>query len=271
MRRIISGILWNLDSKQDQKVPFSDKIDERSFDIMISYSHKERVICRQLYEELIRRGYRVWIDFDHMHGNVMDAMARAIEGSHTIVICMSEQYTHSNYCRAEAQYAFKRQLKIVPVLLQEFYKPDGWLAFLIGELLYIDFTKYNFLQAFEMLLNELNAPAYHENTPGTRFPSPTPGTQAKNAVSLSIPKHLSTNMRDWTQAQVHNWLTKHNLAQMSELLFDYDGRSLMYLMKFVKNNEPKRILSLMEKDSLRRTKQTLSLVEFARLCSLMEQ
>ncbi|CAF2831285.1 unnamed protein product [Rotaria sp. Silwood2] len=269
--RIVSGILWNLDSKQDQNVPFADKTDERSFDIMISYSHKERFICKQLYEELIRRSYRVWIDFDHMHGNVMDAMAKAIEGSHTILICMSEHYKRSNYCRAEAQYAFKRQLKIVPVLLQQLYKPDGWLAFLIGELLYVNFTKYNFQQAFEMLINELNAPAHHDNTSGTRVSPPKPDTQTKNAVSLSIPEHLSTNMRDWTQAQVHDWLTKHNLVQMSGLLFDYDGRSLMHLMKFVTNDEPKRILSLMEKDSLRRIKQTLSLVEFARLCSLMEQ
>ncbi|CAF1677638.1 unnamed protein product, partial [Rotaria sordida] len=27
-----------------------------------------------------------------MHGNVMDAMAQAIEQSHTIIICMSEHY-----------------------------------------------------------------------------------------------------------------------------------------------------------------------------------
>jgi len=125
---------------------------------MISYSHKDEIICRQIYDELIKAGYRIWIDFDQMHGNVMDAMAQAIEQSNTILICMSEQYRRSNYCRAEAHYAFQRQLKIVPVLIQEHYQPDGWLLFLVGQLLYVDFTKYEFSQAIDMLIREVKAP-----------------------------------------------------------------------------------------------------------------
>ena len=68
---------------------------------------------------------------------------------------MSEQYRKSNYCRAEAQYAFQKQLHIVPILLQKHYKPDGWLAFLVGSVLYVDFTKYEYSKAFELLINEL--------------------------------------------------------------------------------------------------------------------
>ena len=63
---------------------------------------------------MIKDGYRVWIDYDQIHGNIMDAMAQAIEQSKAILICMSEQYRRSNYCRAEAHYAFQRQLKLVP-------------------------------------------------------------------------------------------------------------------------------------------------------------
>ena len=156
MRKIIHGILWNLEINHEDH-PTSEINDEKTFDIMISYSHKDKTLCKQIYEELTKAGYRVWIDFDQMHGNVMDAMAQAIERSHTIIICMSEEYRKSNYCRAEAHYAFQRQRKIVPVLLQKHYKPDGWLLFLIGQLLYVDFIKYEFDQAMKMLFKELKA------------------------------------------------------------------------------------------------------------------
>ena len=63
---------------------------------------------------------------------------------------MSEQHRKSNCCRAEAHYAFQNQLKIVPILLQENYKPDGWVLFLIGQLFHINFTKYEFSRAIQM-------------------------------------------------------------------------------------------------------------------------
>ena len=110
IRKTVQGILWNLESNQENRTSSTTEIhNEKIFDIMISYSHRDEVICRQIYDELIRANYRVWIDFDQMHGNVMDAMAQAIEQSKTIIICMSEEYRRSNYCRAEAHYAFQRQ------------------------------------------------------------------------------------------------------------------------------------------------------------------
>ncbi|CAF4309767.1 unnamed protein product, partial [Adineta steineri] len=156
MRKTTHGILWNLEiNHQDRSI--SQSTNQNTFDIMISYSHKEKVLCKQLYDELTKNGYRVWIDFDQMHGNVMDAMAQAIDRSEIIIICMSEQYRQSNFCRAEAHYAFQRQRRIVPVLMQKHYKPDGWLLFLVGQLLYVDFTKYEFVRAMEMLSKELKA------------------------------------------------------------------------------------------------------------------
>ncbi len=275
MRKIANGILWNLESNHEDR-PVSEKDDEMSFDIMISYSHKDKILCKQIYDELIRAGYRVWIDFDQMHGNVMDAMAEAIERSNIVIICMSEQYRRSNYCRAEAYYAFQRQLRIVPVLVQTHYKPDGWLLFLVGQLLYVDFTKYEFSQAVAMLLKELKASgseeskllpveSEHENniiTSNLPIPLPLPGS------ILSI---RSDNIFEWTQTEVQDWLNRHNLVQMSRLLSDYDGASLVYLNKYLINGDSQQIIKLLEEDSLRRTNQNLSLVELARLQSLVYQ
>ncbi|CAF4994549.1 unnamed protein product [Rotaria sp. Silwood1] len=269
MCKMIHGILWNLDINHENHLALDIK-DGKTFDIMISYSHKDKILCKQIYDELIKYGYRVWIDFDQMHGNVMDAMAQAIERSHTIIICMSEQYRKSNYCRAEAHYAFQQQRKIVPILLQKHYKPDGWLLFLIGQLLYVDFTKYVFPQAIEMLFKELKAEDIHERPQvSVSFKKDTNTKSLSTYVlSLSTP---SQNIREWTQEQVHDWLIKHNLVQMSRLLTNYDGRSLTYLHKYIKYGQPQQILNMLQEDSIRRTNQSLSLVELSRFHSLMDQ
>jgi hypothetical protein len=274
IRKITHGILWNLESSHlDRSI---SEEDEKMFDIMISYSHKDKILCKQLYDELIKAGYRVWIDFDQMHGNVMDAMAQAIERSHTILICMSDQYRRSNYGRAEAYYAFQRQLKIVPVLVQKHYKPDGWLLFLVGQLLYVDFTKYEFSKAMEMLFKELKAPGSIENNE-----LPIDGPHEPNVIASSMPIPLplpgvtqpvsSKNILEWNQAEVQYWLIEHNLIQMSRLLSDYDGRSLIYLNKYLTNGESQAVMKLLEGDSLRRMNQNLSLVELAHLQSLVDQ
>ena len=236
MRKITHGILWNLEINHEDRST-SEINDEKTFDIMISYSHKDKILCKQIYEELIKAGYRVWIDFDQMHGNVMDAMAQAIEQSHTIIICMSEEYRKSNYCRAEAHYAFQRQLKIVPVLLQKHYKPDGWLLFLIGQLLYVDFTKYEFDRAMEMLFKELKAEDIAETNVIPVHPKEDTDVVA-SITPVSLSKHpsptLPQNILEWTQTHVQDWLIEHNLIQMSHLLINCDGRSLVYLNEYMK-------------------------------------
>ncbi len=73
MRKITHGIFWNLEMNHQ---------DQSTFDIMISYSHKEKTLCKQLYEELTKADYCVWIDLHQMHGNVMNAMVQAITYDH---------------------------------------------------------------------------------------------------------------------------------------------------------------------------------------------
>jgi hypothetical protein len=275
MRRITQGILWNLESNHEDRTVTTETSDEKTFDMMISYSHKDEIMCRLIYDELIKAGYRVWIDFDQMHGNVMDAMAQAIEQSKTVVICMSEQYRRSSYCRAEAHYAFQRQLNIVPVLLQEHYKPDGWLLFLIGQLLYVNFVKYEFSQAMGMLIKEVQALNIDKMDkiviqPRRKSDAVLP-VLVISAPTILPPLQLPENILDWTQTDVHDWLTRHKLVQMSDLLSNCDGRSLVYLHEFIKNGETQEILSLLKQDSLRLTNANFSLVELSCFQSLMDR
>lgn len=271
-RKATSGILWNLNIQQHSS---SVVTEEDSFDIMMSYSHKDKVLCKQLYDELTRRGYRVWIDFDQMRGNVMDAMANAIDRSRTIILCMSEHYRKSNFCRAEAHYAFQQQRHIVPVLMQKHYKADGWLLFLVGQLLYVDFMKYEFGRAMEMLVKELkNVNGYPVNT--TEVP-PTEDTDTAVRGSNAAPINSITStapdapILQWTPSEAQAWLAAHNLPQLAQLLIDCDGRSLMYLNKYVNHGAPSQVLTLLQDDSHRRLRESLSLIELCRFQSLMHQ
>jgi hypothetical protein len=273
MQKITHGILWNLESNHKDRTA-AEINNGKTFEIMISYSHTDEIICRKIYDELIKNGYRVWIDFDQMHGNVMDAMAQGIEQSNTILICMSEQYRRSNYCRAEAHYAFQRQLRIVPVLLQEHYQPDGWLLFLVGQLLYIDFSKYEFIQASEMLIRELKAPVIQEiglSRVCSREESDAGMCFTPISSKPSSFETFPENMLDWNETHVQDWLINHGLLQISRLYAKLDGRSLIYMNEFIENLELQQVVPLLQEDSLRRTNQSLSLVELSHFRSLMNQ
>jgi hypothetical protein len=274
--KIVNGILWNLNLNHEE-YPLSEKGDDTKFDIMISYSHKEKDICKKIYDEFVRVGYRVWIDFDQMHGNVIDAMAEAIERSRIVIICMSEHYRRSNNCRAEAQYAFQRQLKMVPIVLQKHYKPDGWLLFLIGQLLYVDFTKHEFPRAINMLIKEIKAADSGNNMSKAAVDEIKEDSTVLRIIPSCLPlspmppQLLSENVRDWTRSHVREWLLDNNLSQIADVLSDIDGLSLIYLSEYILSSEPQQIMTLLHQDSLRRTNQSVSLVELSLFRSLIER
>lgn len=70
-------------------------------------------------------------------------------------MCMSETYKKSANCRSEAEYAFNRKKHIVPLKMKADYVPDGWLGFILGTRMYIDFGTYEFEKAIELLDNEI--------------------------------------------------------------------------------------------------------------------
>ena len=81
--------------------------------------------------------------------------ANAVDHSEFILMCMSETYRRSANCQSEAEYAFNSKKHIVPIKMKNGYKPDGWLGFILGTRMFIDFGKYEFEKAIEMVDNEI--------------------------------------------------------------------------------------------------------------------
>lgn len=73
-----------------------------------------------------------------MTGSCLDSMAEGVENAGVVIICYSSAYKASANCRQEAQYTFRIQKPVIPVRVQEKYRADGWLGFLLASELYFD-------------------------------------------------------------------------------------------------------------------------------------
>ena len=114
--------------KNDKIKAKSSSNQNNDLQIMISYNHKYKDYCKKLNEELKKLGYKTWIDLEKMSSNIIDGMANAVETSKVILVCYSTEYKESSNCRAELEYAFSNGKHLVPVRMQEKYRPDGWLG-----------------------------------------------------------------------------------------------------------------------------------------------
>ena len=85
------------------------------------------------------RGYEIWIDVEKMQGSTVEAMADAVEGAACVVYGISAAYKESTNCRLEAQYAFQQQSDMVPLMMVDGYRPNGWLGMLLGVRLWYGF------------------------------------------------------------------------------------------------------------------------------------
>jgi len=153
--RVVEGLLWKLQKEQQtpiQQLSTSTPAhNSYKYDIMISYSHSDKSICHAIYKRLEKDNFKVWIDKNEMCTETTDQMAKAIVESEFVLLCMSESYQESVYCRLEAHYALKQQRHMIPLIVAEKYKPKDWLDFIMGGKNYIDFVKLKFEPAYELI------------------------------------------------------------------------------------------------------------------------
>jgi len=96
----VHGLLFVLERK-DSPQP---SLDDHSPHIMLSYEWGSKELARKIKGALTAKGYKVWIDIDHIQGSILEAMAFAVEHSQLVLICVSRKYKESPACRMEAEY-----------------------------------------------------------------------------------------------------------------------------------------------------------------------
>ena len=156
-KNLIGKINWILNEKRK-----NGQVNDKNDHIMISYNTASRESCLKIKAQLEESGFKVWIDVNDLHGSSFDAMAKAVENSILVLVCITEKYRQSINCQAEAEYAFRLKKKIIPVIFEKGYENvKGWLGLIIGDKIFVNFTKYSFDESIRRLKNEI---AYYIDT-----------------------------------------------------------------------------------------------------------
>jgi hypothetical protein len=100
-----------------------------------------------------------------IHGSSMDAMAKAVEQSKCVLLCITDKYRQSPNFQAEALYAFKLKKPMVPLIMETGLEDvQGWLGILMADRIYINFAKKTFQECIERLKGEIQSYHGHNNT-----------------------------------------------------------------------------------------------------------
>lgn len=103
------------------------------------------------------------------------------------------------------------------MILQENYKPDGWLGIILGAKIFVNFTKYTFEECSKRLQNEIEkiCQGGSENL-------------QKVIVKRTLARpEIKQNIESWSNTQVIEWLQTNGTSEsIRETLKNFDGLML---------------------------------------------
>ncbi|XP_030828276.1 uncharacterized protein LOC100892829 isoform X3 [Strongylocentrotus purpuratus] len=237
-----NGALWVINKEGEKKDLVKENEDDTGLGhslsrkqphIMLSYQWGCQPLVLKMRDVLAKAGYNIWVDVDCMYGSTLQAMAEAIENACAIVMCMSERYKESPNCRTEAEYAFQLRKRIIPVMMEEYYQPDGWLGIILGAKFYMDFSgRLDIEEEMNKLLKEVQM---HSAEAKIIYKDDTDDGVLVGA-SISFPLEsagISIKMEslDWSASQVQDWLIENELEHLRPLMAEYNGKLLNQLYK----------------------------------------
>ena len=226
VQKAAAGALWELEGKTARQS--SEKIESTGNHVMISYQWDSQEVLGEVKNRLQASGYRVWMDLEQMGGSTLEAMAKAVENSSAVLICVSERYKESPNCRSEAEYAYQLRKDIIPLMMQPKYRGDGWLGMLVGTKLWFDFqSKHVLEQGVRKLIRELGGRGKELDV--TDGPS-EPAVRAVQADVLASPS--SPGVSTWTNKDVKQWLKEIGLEKVcKEDISEMNGQTLIDLQE----------------------------------------
>ena len=100
VQRAAAGALWEVEGKTARN---AERTESTGNHVMISYQWDSQEVLIEVKNRLQASGYRVWMDLEQMRGSTLEAMAKAVENSSVVLVCVSERYKESPNCRSEAE------------------------------------------------------------------------------------------------------------------------------------------------------------------------
>ena len=226
VQRAAAGALWELEGKTARD---SKKSEATGNHVMISYQWDSQEVLIEVKNRLQANGYRVWMDLEQMGGSTLEAMAKAVENSSVVLVCVSQRYKESPNCRSEAEYAYQLRKDIIPLMMQRKYKADGWLGMLVGTKLWIDFqSKHVIEEGVRKLIKELGGRGKDvDTTDGPAEPVVKP-VQTSGVTSAPSAPAVS----GWKNKEVKQWLKEIGLEKVcKEDISEMTGQTLVDLQE----------------------------------------
>ncbi|CAH1239414.1 Hypp5821 [Branchiostoma lanceolatum] len=232
------GALWQLQDAESRQHKHKDvKSDDRDADnsrkgssgrhVMLSYQWDSQEIVKKIKTALEANGYNVWMDIDRMGGSTLQAMAGAVENASVLLICMSRKYKESANCRGECEYARERGTDIIPLKLEDGYRPDGWLGFLVGARLYFNFDcKDRFEDVMARLMKEIGDRGKDRASEVTKVDAIT-----ELEVKVATPKVKGPSHHNWASEEIRMWAQDNQLEGNLEKLEPEDLNFLRRMRK----------------------------------------
>ncbi|XP_064596636.1 uncharacterized protein LOC135463305 [Liolophura sinensis] len=246
-------------SKSPSKEPDSGDFQH----VMISYQWDSQDVLLKVRDQLRTQGYNIWMDVDCMEGSTLQAMADAVENSAAVLMCMSRKYKDSPNCRAEAEYAFQRRVPIIPLLMEDGYKADGWLGILLGSKLFFDFSgRYSFESRFDSLIKALGVKG-QTGEQGVKVTSQSDTSKGQDTADsaagkiipvvkskiLSVAPPVSEEkakvVKLWGNKEITSWLKSNKLDRSS--MSTLSGKQLVFLRN-LKGESPETFYGLLQKN-----------------------
>ncbi|XP_052271259.1 uncharacterized protein LOC127871976 isoform X2 [Dreissena polymorpha] len=234
---------------EEKKETDTEETDDHRGHIMISYQWDNQQLLKVIRDKLQENNYKVWMDIDEMRGSTLEAMASAVENAELVLLCMSQKYKTSPNCRAEAEYAFKKNKEILPLKMERGYDPDGWLGIICGTKMFYEFSgKYKFEDKLKELLRAL---ARNWNKKGPQlelsiqpkfsqkvYTQPTVAFDHVDSASApSASSRIIVSMktidavRKWTDSEFKTWIDKNGLKSVLPSNINTDDIALLLQMR----------------------------------------
>ncbi|XP_030849679.1 uncharacterized protein LOC115927667 [Strongylocentrotus purpuratus] len=196
--------------------------------IMLSYKweHPSKAVMREFKMQLRKRGYKVWMDEDHMMGDKIGAMADAVENADMIIACITRGYQDSQDCRTEASYAYECKKKIIPVKVSNDFKASGWLGGITAGKIYYIVQQAELVSEVLTSIIEKEFAVQKETVQNVNATPPA----GPSSPELEVPP-VKSQVLGWDSKKVQDWLAANNVTTRNKALKTLNGTQLLQLKK----------------------------------------
>jgi len=150
IKSLIEIINWNLSGNEARK---SASLKENSIgnSLVISHESQKTDDSLKLKQRLESMGNKVYLSCTDTTS--LESTLNEIDKSEWVLLCITEKYRQSNFCRAVANYALQKDKRIVALIMQESCETlMGWMKVLMTtNASLIDCTKCDFDQSVQKL------------------------------------------------------------------------------------------------------------------------